>query len=117
MGATFLLAVTAGLVDLLGDGDDTTALLVVGGAAGLMAAVIAVWVRPPDRIRDADVLCAFAASLVLFIGTVTGLFLLVDPATSLVDALFRAGTSATTTALEANPVDPADNAVRFLVGG
>jgi len=117
LGATFLLAVTAGLVDLLGDGDDTTALLVVGGAAGLMAAVIAVWVRPPDRIRDADVLCAFAASLVLFIGTVTGLFLLVDPATSLVDALFRAGTSATTTALEANPVDPADHAVRFLVGG
>ena len=117
LGATGLLAVTAGLVDLLGNGDDTTALLVVGGAAGLLASVITVWVRPPDRIRDADVLCAIAGSLVLFICTVSGLFLLVDPGTGLADALFRATTTATTTALEASPVDPTDHAVRFLVGG
>ncbi|HJM71969.1 MAG TPA: hypothetical protein QF651_00320, partial [Acidimicrobiales bacterium] len=117
LGATFLLAVTAGLIDLLGDGDDTTALLIVGGAAGLLAAVIAVWVRPPDRVRDADVLCAFTGSLVLFIGMVAGLFLLVDPASGFADALFRAGTSATTTAMEAYPVEPTEHAERFLLGG
>ena len=117
LGAAGLLAVASGLVDLLGDGHETSRLLVTGGAAGLLASVIAVWVRPPDRIRDADVLCAVTGSLILFIVTVSGLLLLVEPAGGLADALFRATTAATTTALETGPVDPANHAVRFLVGG
>ena len=117
LGAAGLLAVAAGLVDLLGAGDDTAPLLVVGGSAGLLAAVLAVLVRPPDRIRDADTLAAVTGCLVLFIVAVAGVLLLVEPSTAPADALFRATTVATTTALEVAPVDAADHALRFLVGG
>ena len=80
VGAAGLLATAAGLVDLLGDGGDTVQLLVFGGSAGLLASVLAVWVRPPDRLRHADILCAITGSLVLFIFLVAGLFLLTQPA-------------------------------------
>ncbi len=117
VGSAGLLAMVAGLVDLLGPGDDTAVLLVVGGGAGLLAAVIAVWIRPPARLRDADVLSAITGSLILFVVAVAGILVVVDPATGLADALFRATTAATTTALEAGTLDPSDHAVRFLVAG
>ena len=41
LGAVGLLAMAGGLVDLLGDGDDTVPLLVSGGSAGLLASVLA----------------------------------------------------------------------------
>ena len=104
VGAAGLLAMAAGLVDLLGDGDDTVPLLVSGGSAGLLASVLAVWVRPPDRLRHADILCAVTGSLVLFIVLVSGLLLVTRPSKSLADALFQAATVGTTTALEIVPV-------------
>ena len=105
LGAVGLLAMAGGLVDLLGDGDDTVPLLVSGGSAGLLASVLAVWVRPPNRLRHADILCAITGSLVLFIFLVAGLLLVTQPAKSLADALFQAATVGTTTALEIVPVD------------
>ncbi len=116
-GGAGLLAVAAGLVDLLGSGDDTAALLVIGGSAGLLASVLAVWVRPPERVRHADVLCAVTGALVMFILFVAGILLVVESNATPPGALFRATTAATTTAMEATPVDAADHAVRFLVGG
>ena len=117
VGAAGLLAMAAGLVDLLGNGDDTVPLLVSGGSAGLLASVLAVWVRPPDRLRHADILCAITGSLVLFIVLVSGLLLVTQPSKGLADALFQAATVGTTTALEIVPVDANDHAERFLVGG
>ena len=117
IGAAGLLAMAAGLVDLFGDGDDTAALLVTGGSAGLLAAVLAVWVRPPVRIRHADILCAVTGCLILFIVAVAGILVVIEPSTTLVDAFFRAATLGTTTALEVGPVDKTDYAARFLVGG
>ena len=117
IGAVGLLAMAAGLVDLLGDGDHTVQLLVSGGSAGLLASVLAVWVRPPDRVRHADILCAITGCLVLFIVLVAGFLLLTEPSKSWADALFQAATVGTTTALEIGAVDTTDHAVRFLVGG
>ena len=117
LGAAGLLAVAAGLVDLLGDGDDTAALLVTGGSAALFASVLSVWVRPAIRVRPADVLCAITGCLIVFIAAVTGILLVGDSSITLADAFFRAATLGTTTALEVNPTDATDHAARFLVGG
>ncbi len=116
-GGAGLLAVIAGLVDLLGAGDDTVPLLVLGGSAGLFASVLAVWVRPPDRIRHSHILCAVTGCLILFILVVAGFLALTTPSMSLTDALFQAAAMATTTAFDIGAVDANDHGARFLVGG
>ena len=103
LGATGLLATVAGLVDLVGDGDDTVVLLVVGGLLGVGAVLLRAATPPAERIRDANVLVATVASLVGFLLGVAGLLLATGlaPATTsgIVDALTDATAAGTTTAL------------------
>jgi len=121
LGATGLLATVAGLLDLVGDGDDTAVLLVVGGLLGVGAGLLRAATRPAERIRDADVLVATVAGLVGFLLGVAGLLLATGlaPATTsgLVDALADATAVGTTTAL--GVLQPAldDHAGRFLLAG
>ena len=98
LGATGLLATVAGLVDLVGDGDDTAVLVVVGGLLGVGAGLLHAATRPAERIQDADVLVATVAGLVGFLLGVAGLLLATGlaPATTsgMVDALADATAAA-----------------------
>ena len=84
LGGLSLLAISSGLVDLLGAGDDTTVFLLAGTLSGLAAAWLLVLIRPPDRVRDSHVLAGVAVALPLLVGLLAGLHLLVGSTTSVV---------------------------------
>ncbi len=121
LGAAGLLATVAGLVDLVGAGDDTAVLLVVGGLLGVGAGLLRAGSRPAERIRDADVLVATVGALVGVIVLVAGLLLATGAApvtaSGLVDALADATAAGTTTAI--GVLHPAldDHGGRFLLAG
>ncbi|MDG2427168.1 MAG: potassium transporter TrkG [Acidimicrobiales bacterium] len=117
LGAAGLLAIASGVVDLLGAGDHTVPLLVCGSATGLLASVLAVWVRSPERIQHLHVLSAVTGCLILFILLIAGFLGLTEPSMTLADALFQATAMATTTALDIGAIDTTGHGVRFLAGG
>ena len=121
LGATALLATAAGLVDLLGAGDDTAALLVVGGLIGLVAGLLHARARRNDRIRDADVLVGTVASLLGFLLAVAGLLLIAGTApftaSGVLDAITDATAAGTTTALGVLQPPVNDHGGRLLLAG
>jgi len=114
LGGLSLLAISSGLVDLLGAGDDTTVFLLAGTLSGLAAAGLLVLIRLPDRVRDSHVLSGVAVALPLLVGLLAGLHLLVGSTTSVVDALAESTAGLTTTALGAIEPAGSDHGLRFL---
>ena len=114
LGGLSLLAISSGLVDLLGAGDDTTVFLLAGTLSGLAAAGLLALIRPPDRVRDSHVLSGVAVALPLLVGLLAGLYLLLESTTSVVDALAEATAGLTTTALGAIEPAASDHGLRFL---
>jgi len=116
-GAFSLLATTSGLVDLLGSGDDTVLLVIIGALVGLAASFGFIRIRPAERVRDADVLGAVTLCLLLLVAMVTALHLVIGTTDSVVDALTDSTAGLTTTALGVLSPDAADHAGRFLRAG